>query len=224
MSEITVQQVTNSITATTSSPGAGSLPSGGTSNQILVKTSGTDFASAFQAFDMALASAGTLAVARGGTGVTSIPMVGVISAADAGAARTVLGLGTAATAATGTGSTNVILGNDSRLSDARTPAAHTHADAYTGQIETAADKTYTIDPGAVSARTITGFYIKCGSGTVTATLKNGSDTVKAASVSTSSGDQTSLANTTVSANGVISIVLSSNSSATDVIFAVEYTA
>lgn len=102
--------------------------------------------------------------------------------------------------------------------------AHTHADAYTGQIETAADKTYTIDPGAVSARTITGFFIKCGSGTVTATLKNGSDTVKAASVSTSSGDQSSLANTTVSANGVISIVLSSNSSATDVIFAVEYTA
>lgn len=103
-------------------------------------------------------------------------------------------------------------------------AAHTHADAYTGQIETAADKTYTIDPGVVSARTITGFYIKSGSGTVTATLKNGSDTVKAASVSTSSGDQTSLANTSVSVDAVVTIVMSSNSSATDVIFSVEYTA
>ena len=65
-------------------------------------------------------------------------------------------------------------------------------EAYTGQIETASDKTYTIDPKVATARTITGFYIKSGSGTVTATLKNGSDTIKAASVSTSSGDQSSL--------------------------------
>ncbi len=136
-------------------------------------------------------TSGTLAVARGGTGVTSLPMISIATAADAAAARTVLGV--------------------------------TNVGSYTGQIETAADKTYTIDPGAATARTITGLFIKCGSGTVTATLKNGSDTVKAASVSTSSGDQSSLANTTVSANGVISIVLSSNSSATDVIFAVEYT-
>lgn len=136
-------------------------------------------------------TSGTLAVARGGTGVTSIPMVALITAADAAAARTVLGV--------------------------------TNVGSYTGQIETIADKTYTLDPGAATARTITGFYIKSASGTVTATLKNGTDTVKAASVSTSSGDQSSLANTSVSVNGVISIVTSSNSSATDVIFAVEYT-
>ena len=103
-------------------------------------------------------------------------------------------------------------------------SAHTHADAYTGQIETAADKTYTIDPGAVSARTITGFYIKSASGTCTANLKVGSSVVKAASVSSSSGDQTSLANTSVSVNDVITLVVSSNSSALDVIFSVEYTA
>lgn len=208
MSEITVQQVTNTITATTSSPGAGSLPSGGSANQILVKTSGTDFASAFQAFDMGLASAGTLAVARGGTGVTSIPMVAVITAADAAAARTVLGLGTASTAATG----------------AFAAAAHTHPDAYTGQIEAAADKTYTIDPGAVSARTITGFHIKSASGTCTVNLKVGTNVVKTASVSSSSGDQTSLANTSVSVDDAITLVVSSNSSAVDVIFSVEYTA
>ena len=39
----------------------------------------------------------TLAVGSGGTGSTTAPMVGVITAANAGAARTVLGLGTAST-------------------------------------------------------------------------------------------------------------------------------
>ena len=137
-------------------------------------------------------TSGTLAVARGGTGVTSIPMVALITGADAAAARTTLGV--------------------------------TNVGSYTGQIETADNKTYTLDPGAATARTITGFYIKSGSGTVTAALMNGSDTVKGSvSVSTSSGDQSSFSNTSVSVNGVISIVLTSNSSATDVIFAVEYT-
>lgn len=95
--------------------------------------------------------------------------------------------------------------------------------AYTGQIEAAADKTYTIDPGAVSRRSITGFYIKSGSGTCTANLKVGANVVSTASVSTSSGDQTPLANTAVVPDGVITLVISSNSSATDVTFAVEYT-
>ena len=137
-------------------------------------------------------ASGTLAVARGGTGVTSIPMVALITAADAAAARTALGV--------------------------------TNVGSYTGHIETAANKTYTIDPGAATARTITGFYIKSGSGTITAALNNGGATVKGSvSVSTSSGDQSSFSNTSVSANGVITLVLSSNSSATDVTFAVEYT-
>jgi hypothetical protein len=38
--------------------------------------------------------------------------------------RTALGLGSAAYADTGTGASNVILGNDARLTDARTPTAH----------------------------------------------------------------------------------------------------
>ena len=99
----------------------------------------------------------------------------------------------------------------------------TRTDSYTGQIETVSDKTYIIDPSAATDRTITGYYIKSGAGTVTATLKNANDTVKAASVATTSGDQSSLANTSVSAGATMSIVTSSNSSATDVVFSVEYT-
>ena len=110
------------------------------------------------------------------------------------------------------------------FSDGTQTTTALRTDSYTGQIETAADKTYTLDPKVATARTITGFYIKSASGTVTATLKNGSDTIKAASVSSSSGDQSSLANTSVSADAVLSIVTSSNSSALDVIFNVEYTA
>jgi hypothetical protein len=136
-------------------------------------------------------SSGTLAVARGGTGVTSLPMVTIPGAADAAAARVVLGV--------------------------------TNVGSYTGQIETVADKTYTLDPGAATARTISGFFIKSASGTVTAALKVGTAVVKSASVTDSTGDQTSLANTSVSANDVLTLVTSSNSSALDVIFAVEFT-
>lgn len=44
-------------------------------------------------------------------------------------ARSNLGLGTAAVADTGTGAANVIVGSDARLTDARTPTAHTHSGA-----------------------------------------------------------------------------------------------
>ena len=150
-----------------------------------------DFATAAHNQSATTITSGTLAVARGGTGVTSLPMVTIPGAADAAAARVVLGV--------------------------------TNVGSYTGQIETAADKTYTLDPGAATARTISGFYIKSASGTVTATLKVGTAVVKAASVTDSTGDQSSLANTSVSANDVLTLVTSSNSSALDVIFAVEYT-
>tara|TARA_R100000654_G_scaffold14463_7_gene31177 strand:- start:2500 stop:3228 length:729 start_codon:yes stop_codon:yes gene_type:complete len=106
----------------------------------------------------------------------------------------------------------------------RTGLGVTNVGAYTGQIETAANKTYTLDPSTATARTITGFYIKSGSGTVTAELKNDTSSVKASvSVSTSSGDQSSFSNTSVAINKPITLVLTSNSSATDVTFAVEYT-
>ena len=109
------------------------------------------------------------------------------------------------------------------FSDGTSTSTSLRTDSYTGQIETAADKTYTIDPLVSTARTITGYFIKSGSGTVTATLKNAAATIKAASVSTTSGDQSSLGNTSVAAGATLSIITSSNSSATDVIFNVEYT-
>jgi len=49
--------------------------------------------------------------------------------ADLPKARTNLGLGTAAVANTGTGASNVILGNDARLTDTRTPSAASIVDA-----------------------------------------------------------------------------------------------
>ena len=113
----------------------------------------------------------------------------------------------------------------SNLATIRSGLGITNVGSYTGQIETAANKTYTLDPSTATARTITGFYIKSGSGTVTAELKNDTSSVKASvSVSTSAQDLTSgFSNTAVAINKPITLVLTSNSSATDVVFAVEYT-
>lgn len=60
---------------------------------------------------------GVIDIAQGGTGATS-----------AGGARAALGLGTAAVANTGTGSGNVILGNDSRLTNSRAPSGSAGGD------------------------------------------------------------------------------------------------
>jgi len=62
----------------------------------------------------------------------------LIDDADATAARTTLGLGTAATANTGTGAANVILGNDARLTDSRewTAATVDQAEAEAGTATT----------------------------------------------------------------------------------------
>ena len=121
------------------------------------------------------------------------------------------------------GISGITVNGNIHFSDATVLGTATRTDSYTGHIETASDKTYTLDPFVSTARTITGYFIKSGSGTVTATLKNATDTVKAASVSTTSGEQTSLSNTSVAAGATLSIVTSSNSSATDVVFNIEYT-
>ena len=102
-------------------------------------------------------------------------------------------------------------------------AAHTHTDSYTGQIVTAAVKTYYVDPFVSAAMTITGFYIKCLGGSGTASLKNGSNVVKTVNFTTSTGDQSSLSNTSVSAGAALTLDVTTNTSATDILFVVEFT-
>jgi len=98
-------------------------------------------------------------------------------------------------------------------------------EAYTGQIETVADKTYTIDPDVATDRTITGFYAKTASGTCVAYLRRpgAGGGIKSASVNDTGGSHGGLANTSISAGDVLIIEVSSNSSALDFIFNVEYT-
>ena len=102
---------------------------------------------------------------------------------------------------------------------ARLPAL---AAAYTGQIETIIEKTYTIDPGVVAGRTITSFYARSGAGTCTATLYNAASVVGIVSVTTSSTNAT-ISNTTVAVDSALTIVVTSNAAATDVVFSVEFT-
>ena len=131
----------------------------------------------------------------------------VVGESTAGAYRT----------ATGTDDAdNLTLGT---VALARLPAL---AAAYTGQIETIADKTYTIDPGVVAGRTITSFYARSGAGTCTATLKNAALTVGVVTVTTSSTTAT-ISNTTVAVDSALTIVVTSNVVATDVVFSVEFT-
>lgn len=70
--------------------------------------------------------------------------------ASAATARTNLGLGTSATRAVGTTSGTVAAGDDSRLSDSRTPTAHasTHATGGTDPVSPASIGAYTVAAGA----------------------------------------------------------------------------
>jgi hypothetical protein len=124
-------------------------------------------------------------------------------------------------------STKAVRADDSRLSDSRTPIAHTHGltDSYVGEIAAAANQTYTIDRYVAVGRTITDIRIQSTAGTCSAAVKNGANTVGTVSVSsTSGGSSPSLSNTTVSQNGAITLEISSNSSAVNVSFSIRYTA
>jgi hypothetical protein len=135
--------------------------------------------------------------------------------ADAGTALTNLGgttVGVSVFEATDAAAGRTALGLENALTD-----------SYTGQIETAIDnKTYTIDPGVVVGRTITSFYARSGAGACTATLKNDTATVGVVSVTTNSTTAV-ISNASVSDGDPITLMISSNQSATDVVFSVEYT-
>lgn len=109
---IVVQYVDGTTVEVTFAGGGGvSYPSGGTTGQALVKASGDDD-------DVEWAT-----VAGSGDMLGSNNLSDVDSAATS---RDNLGLGDSATLDVGTTSGTVAAGDDSRLSDARTPTAHTH--------------------------------------------------------------------------------------------------
>jgi len=166
-----------------------------------------------------ITSSGTIAhqaQPASGTGPAFVKSVEIDSF---GHVTNVVGEATAAAYRTETGTDDASNLTTGTIAAARLPAI---SDSYTGQIETADDKTYTIDPGVVTARTITSFYARSGSGTCTATLKNDTATVGVVSVTTSSTTAI-ISNASVAADDPITLVISSNSSATDVVFSVEFT-
>ena len=205
-------------------------------------TSGTLGVDRIPALSTDKLTSGTLAVARGGTGSATAPMVGVITAADAAAARTVLSLGTAATTATGdfVAATAVstfggTLIDDADAATARTTLGVTNAGSYTGHIETGAVKEYTLDPAVVTARTITAVFIQSGNqsgsggGTGTISMKatpSGGATVTIGTVSVSNSSTTAVlsnSNTSVAADARLFLDCTTSDALQDVIFSVEYT-
>jgi len=130
----------------------------------------------------------------------------------------------------GTTAATACEGNDSRLSDARSPTAHTHdfVDSYVGHIEAPAVGTYYIDTYAAGARTITGIHIVTGSGTVDWTLRRvvsgiGSDIYTAdGQGSTQSNITSGLSNTALSAGNQLELQIDATSSGADVRFTIVY--
>lgn len=122
--------------------------------------------------DLALGSTGSTAAAGNhthtATAITDSTATGrsVLTAADAAAARTAIGAGTSSLALGTTGST-AAAGNDSRLSDARTPTAHasSHADGGSDEIS--------IDGSQVTSGTVA--YARHPVGTSSSTLAAGDD-------------------------------------------------
>ena len=153
-------------------------------------------------------------VATGATSTPVIPSNNLSDLTNAATARTNLGLTIGTTAGD-----IVALDASAEVPLALLPAL---AAAYTGQIETIIEKTYTIDPGVVAGRTITSFYARSGAGACTATLYNAASVVGVVSVTTSSSNAT-ISNTTVPVNNALTIVMTSNVAATDVVFSVEFT-
>jgi hypothetical protein len=124
--------------------------------------------------------------------------------------------------------TKAVRADDSRLSDSRTPSAHTHGltDSYVGHIETPTARTYYIDISVPVARTITRLDFKTSAGTVDVTLNNGVATVYTADgLGTTQTNVTSgLSNTSVTLGSNITLVVDAVSTPADLWFSIRYTA
>ena len=146
-------------------------------------------------------TSGTLAVARGGTGVTSLAMVSIPAAADAAAARTVLGV---------------------------TNAGSYTGHIETGAVKEFTLDPAVVTARTITAVFIqSGNQSGSGGGTGTIVLKvkpsgGAVATVGSVSVSNSSGAPGSLSNTSIAADARLFLDCTANSSLVDVIFSVEY--
>jgi hypothetical protein len=167
--------------------------------------------------DLAAAVVAAATTVTAGTGLTG--------GGDLSASRTFT-LDFATSGATST--TKAVRADDSRLSDSRTPSAHTHGltDSYVGHIETPTARTYYIEISAPVARTITRLDFATSAGTVDLTLTNGLSTIYTADgLGTTQTTVTSgLTNTSISAGGTIRLVLDAVSTPADLWFSIRYTA
>lgn len=113
--------------------GTGATTAAGARTALGLGSAATQDSTAFQPVDSDLTALAGLSttglIERTGTGTAQTVTVttagkALLDDADASAQRTTLGLGGAATLSVGTTAGTVCAGNDSRLSDARTPTAH----------------------------------------------------------------------------------------------------
>ncbi len=101
-------------------------------------------------------------------------------------------------------------------------------ESYSGHIETVADKAYTVDHYASYAKQIVNIRVKCTSGSTTLALKIGGTNITTCNgISVSTSDATTTCNTgstnDLGANGELTLVTSSTSSCTDMVWTIKTT-
>ncbi len=161
----------------------------------------------------ATANTGTVTSVVGGTGLTG---------------GTITATGTLAVSY-GTTAGTACEGNDSRLSDARTPTSHTHAikQEISGFIESPEAKTYVLTPSTNAAMTITQLKAQTSVGTVDIELHDDGTIVTGASLADAGTTLASLASdisVSVAAGSKLALVVSDpQSSPENLAFTVHYT-
>ena len=115
----------------------------------------------------------------------------------------------------GSGGSQVAVGNHT----------HTRTDAYIGHVITPTARTYYIELKCPVARTVTQIHAKTSSGTVDLTLKNGANNIWTADGIDSTGVAitSGLSNTTLAADGTLSLVVDAVSNPADLQFSIRFT-